>query len=110
VQGLRPGEKLYEELFIRNENRPAEVHKISAANEVWLSTSQLVPFLEKLKRFADRQDSKVLKAILLELAFLDEEYKSELAASNDDRYQLPLPSNVNELNNSQFDQRNKWAS
>jgi FlaA1/EpsC-like NDP-sugar epimerase len=110
VQGLRPGEKLYEELFISNENRPTEVHKISAANEVWLSTSQLAPFLEKLKRFADIQDSKALKAILLELAFLDEKYKSELAASNDDSYQLPLSPSVSDLNNSQFDQSNTWVS
>jgi FlaA1/EpsC-like NDP-sugar epimerase len=83
VQGLRPGEKLYEELFISNEHHPTNVHKISAANELWLSSDQLAPFLLKLKRFADKQDSKALKSILLELAFLDEESKARLDANKD---------------------------
>lgn len=91
VQGLRPGEKLYEELFISGECRPTEVHKISAANELWLSTDQLAPFLVKLKRFADKQDAKALKAILLEIAFLDDEAKGRLKASNDPPYPL-LPA------------------
>lgn len=92
VQGLRPGEKLYEELFISDECRPTEVHKISAANELWLSTEQLAPFLGELKRFAGKQDAKALRAILLELAFLDEESKGRLDASNDPLIPLPHTS------------------
>lgn len=92
VQGLRPGEKLYEELFISEECRPTEVQKISAANELWLSTDQLAPFLKTLKRLADKQDYKAIKAILLELAFLDEESKGRLAASKDHQHRFPLRS------------------
>jgi len=83
VQGLRPGEKLYEELFISEEHRPTEVKKITAANELWLSSAQLAPYLAKLIRFADKQDSKALRSILLELAFLNEESKERLAENND---------------------------
>jgi hypothetical protein len=68
---------------ISNEHHPTNVHKISAANELWLSSDQLAPFLLKLKRFADKQDSKALKSILLELAFLDEESKARLDANKD---------------------------
>jgi FlaA1/EpsC-like NDP-sugar epimerase len=92
VQGLRPGEKLYEELFISNEHRPTDVHKISAANELWLSTDQLDPFLLKLKRFADKQDAKALRSILLEIAFLDEESKSQLEVNYDHLHPLPPTS------------------
>ena len=86
VQGLRPGEKLYEELFISEECRSTQVHKISAAHELWLSTSQLKPLLGKLKRFADKQDAKALRSILLEVAFLDEESKGLLEANSDNTY------------------------
>jgi FlaA1/EpsC-like NDP-sugar epimerase len=101
VQGLRPGEKLYEELFISDECRQTEVHKISAANELWLSTDQLAPFLLKLKRFADKQDAKALKSILLELAFLDEESKSRLEANNDHLYPLPSATRENQADIAQ---------
>lgn len=98
VQGLRPGEKLYEELFISDECRPTQVHKISAANELWLSSEQLSPFLMNLRRFANKQDAKALKSILLELAFLDEETKDRLTHNKDHLYPLQLTVNENNAN------------
>jgi len=105
VQGLRPGEKLYEELFISDSHRSTEIAKISAANEVWLASNQLEPFLTKLKRFCDNQDAKAIKAILLNLAFIDEEGKKRLNSANDSMipkeseplfYKLPKIANSKE--------------
>ena len=94
VQGLRPGEKLYEELFISESHRGTEIPKISAANELWLSKVQLEPFLDRLKRFSDKQDAKAIKAILMDLAFLDEDGKEKLSVANDIRYPLETKANV----------------
>ncbi len=95
VQGLRPGEKLYEELFISESHRSTEIAKISAANELWLSTAQLSPFLEKLKRFSEKQDAKAIRAILLDLAFLDESAKDKLAETSELKYPtLPIQSTI----------------
>lgn len=88
VQGLRPGEKLYEELFISESHRDTEIAKISAANELWLSEHQLQPFLEKLKRFSGMQDAPAIRAILLELAFIDENAKLNL----DENGELKFPT------------------
>ena len=73
VQGLRPGEKLYEELFISESSKQTVVSKISSAKELWLESSELAIHLGKLKRFSDQQDMKAIKAILMELAFLKED-------------------------------------
>ena len=95
VQGLRPGEKLYEELFISESHRETEITKISAANELWLSNAQLRPFLEKLKRFSEKQDAKAIKAILLDLAFLDEDGKAALADASELKYpNVSAPSSL----------------
>lgn len=83
VQGLRPGEKLYEELFISESHTKTEIEKISAAKEVWLSNSQLMPFLDRLKRFSDKQDARAIRAILLDLAFLDESKKQDILKSTE---------------------------
>jgi len=72
VQGLRPGEKLYEELFISESSQQTEVPKISSAKEYWLEQRVLDDELSKLRQFADVQDSKAIKTTLLKLAFLKE--------------------------------------
>jgi len=72
VEGLRPGEKLFEELFISDSSFETEVAKISSTNELWLEWSQLQPTLEKLRRFVHVQDAKAIRAILMDLAFLSE--------------------------------------
>jgi len=74
VEGLRPGEKLYEELFISDSFFQTEVAKISSTNELWLEWDLLYPKLEKLRRFAFQQDSSAIKAILLSLAFISDNH------------------------------------
>ena len=46
--GLRPGEKLYEELLIDSESRPTDHPRIMHAHEYSLDESELMPELEKL--------------------------------------------------------------
>jgi len=77
VQGLRPGEKLYEELFISEASKQTVVPKISSAKELWLESEELEKHLVKLMRFSEKQDMKAIKAILMELAFLKEKEDSE---------------------------------
>lgn len=69
VTGLRPGEKLYEELFITANHRETEVEKISAASEIWLDWDKLAPELVKLQALSDSGDSVTLRQQLMKLAF-----------------------------------------
>lgn len=80
VEGLRPGEKLYEELFISDSHTQTEVSKISSTNELWLEWRALKPKLDKLRKYAAVQDSVSIKAGLLELAFINENYANKANA------------------------------
>ena len=80
IEGLRPGEKLYEELFISDSFQQTEVPKISSTSELWLQWHDLLPRLEQLKRFVKVQDAKAIRIILMELAFISDEYAGKAAA------------------------------
>ena len=67
VTGLRPGEKLYEELLI-GENPQSTAHpKIMKAHEEFLPWSQLQQDLEKLNLALDSCDGKLIRAMLKKL-------------------------------------------
>ncbi|MDC0434879.1 polysaccharide biosynthesis protein [bacterium] len=80
VEGLRPGEKLYEELFISDSFHQTEVAKISSTSELWLKWKDLDPRLEQLKRFVKVQDATAIRTTLMELAFISDEYAGKAAA------------------------------
>lgn len=64
VCGLRPGEKLYEELLI-GDNPQATAHpRIWRAQEAMLAWDALKPQLERLSAAADANDSAALRAVL----------------------------------------------
>ena len=69
VQGLRPGEKLYEELFISKGGKPTEVSKISTSSEVWLDWQELSLVLDLLR---NNNDYAVIRDQLMQLAFIGE--------------------------------------
>ncbi len=69
VQGLRPGEKLYEELFISKGSEPTEVGKISTSREVWLDWEELSVTLDILQ---NNSDYVAIREQLMQLAFLGE--------------------------------------
>ena len=66
-QGLRPGEKLYEELLIGEDVAGTEHPKIMRANEKLLSADATQKFFEKSSSGIDRQDSDLLVAVLSEV-------------------------------------------
>jgi len=65
--GLRPGEKLYEELLIGDNPEPTEHVKIMRARERFMALETLMPKLQQLSSAADEGDVEALRRILSEL-------------------------------------------
>ena len=70
--GLRPGEKLYEELLIGDNPSSTEHPRIMKANEDFLHLSELKPRLELLEDFIRNDESRLALSLLRELV---KEYK-----------------------------------
>lgn len=68
-EGLRPGEKMFEELFI-TENIPTSIDKVFSANESWISGDELELELAKLQKYIELNDDDGIRQLLLSLAFL----------------------------------------
>jgi FlaA1/EpsC-like NDP-sugar epimerase len=64
VTGLRPGEKLYEELLIGDNPQPTGHPKIMKAHEDFLSWDHLQQELEKLKISLDTNDDELIRYML----------------------------------------------
>jgi len=62
--GLRPGEKLYEELLIGNNVSRTKHNKVLRAEEDYLTTAELDSFLELIKQEEKNNDVAALKKIL----------------------------------------------
>ena len=67
ITGLRPGEKLYEELLIDAEARKTAHPLIFRANEKYISMKELHPKLENLKNLISKRDKDRALKILNEL-------------------------------------------
>lgn len=67
VTGLRPGEKLYEELLIGSNPQPTAHPKIMKAHEEFLSWDDLQNELEKLSLALDTMDDQMIKEMLRKL-------------------------------------------
>jgi len=67
IVGLRPGEKLYEELLIGNDPITTAHPRIMMANEAFLPWDKLSDRLEELSRLLDRQDAAGVRFLLTEL-------------------------------------------
>ena len=65
--GLRPGEKLYEELLIDADSEPTQHPLIFRASERSLSPDQLWPWLDCLQQSISRQEVPEALALLAEL-------------------------------------------
>lgn len=63
IIGLRPGEKLYEELFLGDVPEPTSHPKIRRASDAFISWDELESSLEKLHDYLD--DNRVPEAILV---------------------------------------------
>ncbi|QWD76443.1 polysaccharide biosynthesis protein [Polynucleobacter sp. MWH-UH24A] len=67
VIGLRPGEKLYEELLIGDNPQPTAHPKIMKAHEDFLPWDELQQELERLKLALDSSDSELIRDMLKKL-------------------------------------------
>ena len=67
VIGLRPGEKLYEELLIGNDPTATVHPRIMMASENFLPWRQLEANLERLQELLDAQDAAGVRTLLTEL-------------------------------------------
>ena len=67
ITGLRPGEKLYEELLIGDDPRPTGHERIMKAHEDFVAWSALRPVLQQLWHAAHDNDDNRIKAGLLQL-------------------------------------------
>jgi FlaA1/EpsC-like NDP-sugar epimerase len=67
VIGLRPGEKLYEELLIGRDPTTTAHPRIMMASETFLAWPELELGLAKLREMLDKQDAAGVRALLTEL-------------------------------------------
>lgn len=67
VTGLRPGEKLYEELLIGDNPQPTEHPKIMKAHEEFLSWAELQIELEALNQALQAGDAQLIRSALKKL-------------------------------------------
>ena len=64
ISGLRPGEKLYEELLIGEDAQPTAHSRILRAREHFVPWPELAAHLDALKSCALQQDAQAVKALL----------------------------------------------
>ena len=67
ISGLRPGEKLYEELLIGENPEPTEHHKIMKANEDFLAWGPLQDRLYDLEKAVDENDIHEIRRLMMDL-------------------------------------------
>jgi FlaA1/EpsC-like NDP-sugar epimerase len=64
ITGLRPGEKLYEELLIGDNPAPTSHPRIMKAHEDYMAWPVLDAHLQTLRRAAESSDVAAIKAVL----------------------------------------------
>ena len=67
VVGLRPGEKLYEELLIGDNPLPTPHPRIMKARDDFMSWTELAPQLERLKAALDANDASLIRQQLQQM-------------------------------------------
>jgi FlaA1/EpsC-like NDP-sugar epimerase len=67
ITGLRPGEKLYEELLIGDNPEGTAHERIMKAREDFVAWPQLAPLLVEMRQAAIQNNEVVIKNILMQL-------------------------------------------
>ncbi|HEZ6278226.1 TPA: NADH-dependent dehydratase PglD [Neisseria meningitidis] len=65
ITGLRPGEKLYEELLIGDNVRKTSHPRIMTANETMLPWHELSALLDRIRSACDRYDQQAIRTLLI---------------------------------------------
>jgi FlaA1/EpsC-like NDP-sugar epimerase len=86
--GLRPGEKLYEELFVGEQASATEHPRISKAQERYLSLDKLRVHLDSIRQAISAGDPAAVRAVLRELIAADKNGLEDAALT------APTPSNA----------------
>ncbi len=77
VEGLRPGEKMYEELFITDSHQQTIVPKVFTASEDWLNWASLFKEISSWDISSNSLEVEKLRQQLLKLAFLKVDEQEE---------------------------------
>ena len=64
ITGLRPGEKLYEELLIDSDAKPTSHSRIMTADEIFMKRQDLQTLLQKLSEACEENDVQTVKQLL----------------------------------------------
>jgi FlaA1/EpsC-like NDP-sugar epimerase len=67
ISGLRPGEKLYEELLIGDNPEPTAHERIMKAREAFVGWPELSDVLVEMRQAAIQSNEAVIRAILMDL-------------------------------------------
>lgn len=96
--GLRPGEKLYEELLISGNTKKTQHERIRKINEDYPAEDKFNSFLSQLNTVCQKQDEVALRDLLSkgEIGYKPE--KQSISENND--------SNKNRISNSSFEAKN----
>ena len=86
--GLRPGEKLYEELFVGNETEDTSHPRIRKARERHIPAAQLKREIQHLEAAINDRDAKAVRQLLMDL--VAEDYASNQVAEPDQTFTLPM--------------------
>ena len=74
ITGLRPGEKLYEELLISKKFKKTKNKDIFVAEEEFMKVSELSNFLEILFEYNELEDIENIKKLLSKNQYINYEY------------------------------------
>jgi FlaA1/EpsC-like NDP-sugar epimerase len=66
ITGLRPGEKLYEELLIGDDPKSTAHPRIMKAHEAHIAWNELMQMLDRLSRAVDESDFDAMRTLLIE--------------------------------------------
>ncbi len=89
VEGLRPGEKMYEELFINDSDCETSIAKIFSADEAWIDWSELGSRLDQLRQAVTEQDGEQVRSLLMNLAFTHSSSVEQLEVLEQERLAQP---------------------
>ena len=103
IIGLRPGEKLYEELLIGDNPKKTDHHKIQKIDDPFIPFDQLEFYLNDLLKLLNKNDAKGVRNLLQTLLqsynsyseIVDHIYAQQMLTKNKPQHHLSLVKSKN---------------